>query len=248
MLLLDCGNTALKCLFNEELEVFLIRAPNFKHALSQYIKTIPSSTDVVLSSVSDKDTLKTLTTVINQHFTKPTTMAVSEAYYGDLKNAYIDAKKLGVDRWLAMLATQNMMPNRIIIDAGSWIKMDVILAHGQHLGGAIISHSKQKEDELFKRFSLKQPKDINSKVLFGKDTQQCVCLSFGQYHLEAVNQLLTRWLDDLQSPCQIIVSGGDAKKVIASIKSIKPSLQKYILDIQQIEILVLLGLSTRYAP
>ncbi len=246
MLLLDCGNTALKCLFNKKLDVFLINEPQFEQSLRLFIKSLPSTSAVILSSVSDQNTLLLIKSILTQHFTKPISIAQTESNYGDLKNAYTVTQQLGVDRWLAMIATQNIETNRIVIDAGSWIKMDVVLAQGEHLGGVIISRSKKKEAELFQRFALSQTNCNNNTRLFGESTQQCICLSQGQYDLDAVNNILPQWLSHLKSPCQIIVTGGDAQQVVSFIQNIDDNVQKNILDIQQIENLVLLGLSTRY--
>jgi len=54
-------------------------------------------------------------------------------------NAYQSAQGLGVDRWLCLLAADNLVArDAMIVDAGSAITVDLLRSDGQHLGGAIL--------------------------------------------------------------------------------------------------------------
>lgn len=65
--------------------------------------------------------------------------AASVAELGGLRNSYAEPARLGVDRWLAMLAAwQQHAGPAIIIDAGSAITVDWLDASGQHRGGHIV--------------------------------------------------------------------------------------------------------------
>lgn len=65
--------------------------------------------------------------------------AASVAALGGLRNSYTEPARLGVDRWLAMLAAwQQQAGPAIIIDAGSAITVDWLDANGQHRGGHIV--------------------------------------------------------------------------------------------------------------
>jgi type III pantothenate kinase len=55
-----------------------------------------------------------------------------------VKNAYSQPEKLGVDRWLALLATHCYYAgDNCIVDCGTAITVDFIDADGQHRGGLI---------------------------------------------------------------------------------------------------------------
>ena len=56
-----------------------------------------------------------------------------------LRIAYADPARLGVDRWLAMLAARRLSLAQpvIIAMAGTALTLDVVDAHGRHLGGFI---------------------------------------------------------------------------------------------------------------
>lgn len=58
---------------------------------------------------------------------------------GDLVNSYEDPARMGVDRWLAMLAARHRTPGRAcVVDAGSALTIDLVSAAGRHEGGYII--------------------------------------------------------------------------------------------------------------
>jgi len=58
---------------------------------------------------------------------------------GGVSNQYTDVRRLGIDRWLAMLAAYRRAGGAcMIIDSGTAFTIDVIDGQGLHLGGYII--------------------------------------------------------------------------------------------------------------
>ena len=56
-----------------------------------------------------------------------------------LKNSYTDPGRMGVDRWLAMLAARDFVAGRFcVVDAGSALTIDIVDERGLHEGGYII--------------------------------------------------------------------------------------------------------------
>ena len=65
--------------------------------------------------------------------------AVAAARFGDLVNSYPDPSRMGVDRWLAMIAARERTQQRCcVVDAGSAMTIDWIAENGDHEGGYII--------------------------------------------------------------------------------------------------------------
>ena len=60
--------------------------------------------------------------------------------YGDIVNAYADPAKHGADRWAALVAAQQLVPDSplCVISAGTAITFDLLEKGGQHLGGYIL--------------------------------------------------------------------------------------------------------------
>lgn len=66
--------------------------------------------------------------------------ARSELETAGLRNSYNEPGRMGVDRWLAMLAARHRHPGRglCVVDAGSALTIDLVAADGRHDGGYII--------------------------------------------------------------------------------------------------------------
>ena len=67
-------------------------------------------------------------------------IAQSQAQCAGVINAYPQPEKLGVDRWLTLLAVnQDYQQPVCIVDCGTAITVDILDAQGKHLGGVISS-------------------------------------------------------------------------------------------------------------
>jgi type III pantothenate kinase len=54
-----------------------------------------------------------------------------------VRNAYRQPEKLGVDRWLALVAARQDLQPVCVVDCGTAITLDLLDGEGQHLGGLI---------------------------------------------------------------------------------------------------------------
>ncbi len=65
-------------------------------------------------------------------------LPASEASFGRLQNSYRQPEKMGVDRWLAMIAAWRREQRACcVVDAGTACTVDLIDDSGQHVGGWI---------------------------------------------------------------------------------------------------------------
>jgi pantothenate kinase type III len=63
----------------------------------------------------------------------------TQKYALGVRNAYPKHNKLGVDRWLAMLAAYHYYNAPVcIVSCGSALTLDIVDSQGQHLGGMIM--------------------------------------------------------------------------------------------------------------
>lgn len=139
-------------------------------------------------------------------------LAQTQAVCAGLKNAYAEPERLGVDRWLVMLAAWKAQPSACaILDAGSAITLDYIAADGQHLGGYILPGVSILRQSLLNN---------TARVMAGAETRAAVlspgqttdaCVDNGRLHLlkgfvqsvqeEAAGFQIKRW----------ILTGGDGE-------------------------------------
>jgi type III pantothenate kinase len=191
-LFLDIGNTAIKWLFKGEYYSSL--TADFTSEL------LPKAEQVFVSCVSDKSHLKGLSEAV---------FVESQAKLGSFKSAYKKPKDLGVDRFLAMIAAINQMPNQniLIIDAGSALTFDLILANGKHQGGLIMPGLGVLRRS-FEKFS------SNSKHLVlgvnADNTNDAWEYGTAQMLMGVINQQIESHLEQY-GDLKILLTGGDAK-------------------------------------
>ena len=141
-LFLDIGNTRLKwCLeSNETLHYGVSGNDNWsemENEIAAHIKNQSLMTICVASVASDKVEQQVRKWSAEKYSLEPEFVSVIKDF-GGLKTCYFDVSRLGVDRWLAMLAGFHECHNAfIVIDAGSAITIDYVSQRGKHMGGMI---------------------------------------------------------------------------------------------------------------
>jgi len=94
---------------------------------------------IYISSVQKQTKLQIIVDGIKQYTSAPVEIVRTANDYQGLKNSYEQIEKMGVDRWLVMLACwQQLKTGFIVVDAGSAMTLDIVDKSGQHLGGHIV--------------------------------------------------------------------------------------------------------------
>jgi type III pantothenate kinase len=143
-LLFDVGNTRLKwgVLKNDR----IVRAGSIDHdklkkqGFAALTTRLPVKVDYVLvSNVAGTAFATRLAGVIGIHCDTDIHFARSEkAAYG-VKNGYRQPRRLGVDRWVALVGARVETRSAVcVVDAGTAVTIDAMDKTGQHLGGQII--------------------------------------------------------------------------------------------------------------
>lgn len=141
-LLLDLGNTRLK---------WAIAAPHIDSVrgavawdadvvgeLTQAWQGLPQPYRVVGSSVVDDAREATIQTLITQVFSREVTWVRTPAEACGVRNAYAEPERLGIDRFLAMVAAHAAgNATCVLAGIGTALTLDALTADGRHLGGLI---------------------------------------------------------------------------------------------------------------
>jgi type III pantothenate kinase len=95
---------------------------------------------VRISSVRSATTNLRLSQDVQSRLGVKPEFAQSVKYCGGVVNAYVQPEKLGVDRWMAMLAGRKLVGEQafVVVDAGSALTMDFVDERGWHSGGYIV--------------------------------------------------------------------------------------------------------------
>lgn len=138
---LDCGNTRVKWRVRDDKTIIMrgifLTHEGFNATTSRELADL-NLQRVLIGSVLGDDFARKLASWsiaclgINPEF------AVSEPHANGVSNGYQQPEKLGVDRWLAILAASVHTDSaRVIVDCGSAITVDLVTSQGEHLGGYI---------------------------------------------------------------------------------------------------------------
>jgi type III pantothenate kinase len=93
---------------------------------------------VLIGSVLGDDYARKLAAWSIAHLGVNPQFAVSEPHCDGVVNGYQQPEKLGVDRWLGILAAHAKNSSAsVIVDCGSAITVDLVTSQGEHLGGYI---------------------------------------------------------------------------------------------------------------
>lgn len=143
-LLFDAGNTRLKWGVlsgtrispSGAIEYDALRASGFKSITSRMPRKV---SDVLISNVAGTGFATRLSAVIGIHCDAGVHFARSERCAFGLTNGYKQPRRLGVDRWVAMIGARAEFSSAVcVIDAGTAITIDAVDRSGVHLGGQII--------------------------------------------------------------------------------------------------------------
>jgi len=207
---LDAGNTRIKWRVCDHRGIFQSGA-NLKDVVASKPVWLDLIEDIWVSSVHDEQTAW-----IAKQFPSAV-FASTDVSKNGLSNSYSDAHKMGVDRWLAMLAAWTREPDRphVVVDAGTAITLDLIDEFGRHVGGYICPGLNLMKTSLLGSTSKVFADD---EWLLGRApgnvTQQCVD--------HGIQDMVACWIErhrELQPNAATWVTGGDGEKLVTLLNA-----------------------------
>lgn len=146
-----------------------------------------------------------------------------------LPTAYDDATKLGIDRWLGVLAARAMGAGpALVVDAGTAITVDVLSAQGLHAGGYILSGLAMQQAALAaETVRVKFPQADWGAQSLGTNTAAAV----GHGSIRAICALVREMAQDFDQGPRIYLTGGNAR-----------DLAQFLPEAQVVDDLLLIGM------
>ena len=138
-LLIDAGNTAIKWrLANAEALLDVGGSVSDVLSLCERVKAEPWGV-VGLASVASDSADAELITALTASGARVVHRATAQSNCLGLVSSYAEPERMGVDRWLAMLAAHFHNEGAVcVIDAGTAVTVDLVSAEGAHDGGYIL--------------------------------------------------------------------------------------------------------------
>lgn len=167
---------------------------------------------VRLASVAKAEVTQALIDEVAARWQVTVELAKVESGVGGVQPAYQDCSRLGVDRWLAMLACRQLVSGGVcVVSAGSALTADWVAANGEHLGGFIAPGRGRMLRSLYCDVAnvLNMPVDLAPQTSLGRSTEECVAGGIGVLMAGFINDVAER---QLEAP--IFIYGGDSHAML----------------------------------
>ncbi len=209
-LLIDVGNTRLKWALGRGATVSEPGALIHGGEPASSIAALPISAvdEVWIAQVAGSHHADALATAVRNRFGVHAQFARSAAAWRGLHNAYREPQRLGVDRWLVLMAAWSQAPTACcVIDAGTALTADCVDDAGHHLGGYIAAGLETQQRAVLgaTRFATRDTAADYGAGL-GRDTEACVRQGAMLACLGAIDRAVAL----TGSAARCLITGGDA--------------------------------------
>lgn len=211
VLVVDAGNTSIKFTAWSDDQILWVRRSD----------TCPMDLDftpdaIYFASVRSNELSALLHAEIQGHYPNSQWISLSsQAISCGVHNAYSEPERLGIDRWLGIVAAHHMAKkNVVIVDAGTAIKVDIVSKEGIHLGGYIAPGLTMMEEVLLNktariRYSAQEKMTGNG---LPNSTARAVMEGCHEMALGFLERILRRY-----PTFEWIVTGGDSMALLNSL-------------------------------
>lgn len=128
-------------------------------------------------------------------------------------NGYEQPERLGVDRWMGVLAGYQFAGSCCTIDCGSAITVDFVLPGGRHLGGYILPGLRLMRESLklgTRNVAIDPDSEAQGLLAPGKNTADAVNHGIYLAAVSAINRVYAEVCDRHGVTMPMVVTGGDA--------------------------------------
>jgi type III pantothenate kinase len=220
-ILIDIGNSRLKWALHQvsglqPQPAIAYREQDYAQLLRQSWQNLPIPQKLAISSVAAPDMRQHLISLAVELWPAVDihTPLVTASGFG-VRNAYPHPEKLGVDRWLSLLAAHHYYPGySCIVDCGTAITLDMLDADGQHLGGLICPGLQLMKKALSANTAALDFDDQLLPLGLADNTFAAIDSGCRYAALGIMETVLAR----LDKPCRLILSGGDAEALSAYLQ------------------------------
>lgn len=220
-LLLDLGNTRLKWVLQGQPQGWLEhgavdwREADPADALAAAWAALPKPVQVMAASVVDTPREAQVAAVTQRLFGLAPGWLRTPAHACGVRNAYAEPQRLGIDRFLAMVAAQAEGRSPCVLaGVGTALTLDALAADGRHLGGLIAPGPRLMQDSLLDATVRVRTGQPGAVVDLADNTADAV--ASGCWHAAAalIERFATRNADRLGSAPNLVLGGGDAASLL----------------------------------
>ena len=144
---------------------------------------------------------------------KPTFLSAQRAQHG-VRNCYQDPTTLGCDRWLALIAARDQRSGSLaVVDCGTAITVDALLADGKFLGGVISAGPQVATQALLEHASHLHGELKMYSGAFNSDTGSAVGNGALAFAAGGIDKVLSEFSAQLGDDFAVLMTGGWATTI-----------------------------------
>lgn len=213
--LVDLGNSRLKWAVehNNQLQVGQSVANNMltREYLTACWQSLDKPVCLAIANVTSSVLLELIRSVATDLWpTCQIFISQSQAFAHRVRNGYAEPQRLGVDRWLALVAARYYYPGNVcIVDCGTAITVDLLTDEGCHLGGYIGPGLRLMKQALMSGTEQLPYSHVQHPIAPAQYTEAAIYAGTLAAAVGMIKQVLARQT----SPMQCLLTGGDAELI-----------------------------------
>jgi type III pantothenate kinase len=219
-LLLDLGNTRLKWALQSQPDGWQAHGSvDWQADVAAVLQTawadLPRPDMVAAASVVDIVREAQVTTSVVRRFTRMPNWLRTPASACGVRNAYAEPQRLGVDRFLAMVAAhaEGRAPC-VLAGVGTALTLDALAADGQHLGGLLAPGPQLMQQSLLDATARVRPERPGEILELAGNTADAVTSGCWQAAAALIERFATRMAPRLGGAPTLVLGGGDAMTLL----------------------------------
>ena len=219
-LLLDLGNTRLKwAVQGDAVEWFAHGALDWQGNVGDKLVEawlgLPRPNQMVAASVVADTRERQVVEIVQQMFGGAPYWLRTPAQACGVHNAYAEPQRLGVDRFLTMVAAHAVHREPcVLVSAGTALALDAMAHDGRHLGGLIAPGVRLMQQSLLDATALVRPQRAGDILELADNTADAVASGCWQAAAALIERFYARVLPRLGGAAVLILDGGDAPQLL----------------------------------
>ena len=227
-LLLDIGNTRLKWGVLDDGAIrrtgHIAQEKIRQDGLGALTSRLPRRVDAVMASnVAGTSFATRLSGVVGMHCNCDVRFVHSTKSACGVTNGYSQPRRLGVDRWVAMIgAWAEFEAACLVVDAGTAVTIDALDDAGQHLGGQILPGVSLMATALagstsgIPDTSRRSARKVTDITMFARNSGGAVAHVALNAVIGAIERAFEIMYEEGYSP-EVVLTGGDASRILSSL-------------------------------
>lgn len=218
-LYVDVGNTALKWRRRDGGRVEQGGEAHRRHwdrALEAPLAPGARIEQVWIASVAGAEADRRIADLVREHTGRQARFYYSRQSDFGVENCYPEPRRLGVDRWVALVECRQRFGAGVIIDCGSALTIDAIDGEGRFLGGYIVPGLGMLRNALLRDTADVHMESATAQLGLGRSTGECVHNGLLRMSVAFVTDVVVELRERLPDTCKVLVTGGDSVELSAA--------------------------------